>query len=86
MAHLGSSNVALISSSRCVARTGLRRLGYNGLDALKAGRSRPGGLTKVRSSDPACRLADNHTPLGFLLDSQFLWLQVPYGVSPGENT
>ena len=71
-------------SSRNIARTSLhrRRLGYNSLDTLNVSRD---GLIKVRSLYPARRQADNHIPLDFHLGLQFLWLQVLYGVSPGED-
>ena len=40
---------------------------------------------KLRSLDLARRRADSRIPLGFHLGLQFLWLQVLYGVSPGED-
>ena len=83
--HLGgSSSVTLISSSKCVARTGLHngRLGYNGLDTLKARRD---GLIKVRCSNQLAGGQIIRIPLDFPLDLQFLSLQIPCGISSGED-
>ena len=84
--HLGgSSSVAPMSSSRCIANTGLhsRRLGHNDLDTLKASRD---GLIKVRWSNPAHKWVIFRIPLGLHLDLQFLTLQILRGVFSGDDT